>query len=138
MRSALSLLAVLALVAGLAAAPARAENSPLFVNLTSDDGHRVTMALSFSKGQLERGHPLTVWLNDKAVLVGAEENAEDFADQQTMLKELMAAGAVVIACPLCMKHYGVEEGDLLDGVKVGNPELTGDALFKDATQTLTW
>jgi len=39
---------------------------------------------------------------------------------------------------MCMKHYGVKEADLLPGIKVGNPEVTGGALFKDNTKTLTW
>ena len=50
----------------------------------------------------------------------------------------MKAGAMVIACPMCMKHYGVQEADLLPGIKVGQPDLTGDQLFKDNTKTLTW
>jgi hypothetical protein len=37
-----------------------------------------------------------------------------------------------------MKHYGVKAADLLPGLKVGNPELTGSLLFKDDTRTLTW
>jgi sulfur relay (sulfurtransferase) complex TusBCD TusD component (DsrE family) len=119
--------------------PASASNDdPLFVNLISDEGHRVTMALTFSKGQQERGHPITVWLNDKAVLVASKKEQATYAAQQAMLAELMAKGAQVIICPLCMKHYGVSETDLIDGTKVGNPELTGNALFRDDTQTLTW
>jgi intracellular sulfur oxidation DsrE/DsrF family protein len=55
-----------------------------------------------------------------------------------MLADLMGKGAVVMICPMCMKQYGVNESDLLPGLKVGNPELTGAALFKDNTKTLTW
>ena len=50
----------------------------------------------------------------------------------------MSKGATVLICPLCMKHYGVKESDLLPGLKVGNPELTGSALFKDNAKALTW
>lgn len=50
----------------------------------------------------------------------------------------MSKGATVLICPMCMKHYGVKEADLLSGLKVGKPELTGGALFKDNTKTLTW
>ena len=134
-----SLLTGLALAAWLSVAPAIAGNqSPLFVNLTSDDSHRVTMALAFSKSQLERGHPLTIWLNDRAVLFGAKQKSASFPEQQKMLKDLMAKGAVVLVCPLCMEHYGVEKGDLIEGTSVGNPDVTGAALFKDDTRTLTW
>jgi hypothetical protein len=39
---------------------------------------------------------------------------------------------------MCMKHYGVKESDLLQGLKVGSPELTGGAVFKDNSKSLTW
>jgi sulfur relay (sulfurtransferase) complex TusBCD TusD component (DsrE family) len=113
-------------------------NDPLFVNMTTDDGHRASMALSFGKNQLERGHPLTVFLNDKGVYVGSRLQAHRFPEQQKQLAELMTKGASVIACPMCMKHYGVQQADLLPGIQVGNPELTGSALFRDNTRTLTW
>jgi hypothetical protein len=37
-----------------------------------------------------------------------------------------------------LEHYGAKEPDLLHGIQVGKPELTGGALFKDDTKTLTW
>jgi sulfur relay (sulfurtransferase) complex TusBCD TusD component (DsrE family) len=96
------------------------------------------MAITFGKHQLERGHPLTIFLNDKGVFVGSKAQASKYTDHQKALSELMSKGATVIACPMCMEHYGVKETDLLPGIKVGKPELTGGALFKDDTKTLTW
>jgi sulfur relay (sulfurtransferase) complex TusBCD TusD component (DsrE family) len=133
------LILVFAMMVGGAATPAMAGNTdPLFVNLTTDDSHRANMGISFGKNQLERGHPLTVFLNDKAVFIGSRANSGKFGEHQKMLGELLNKGAVVLICPMCMKHYGIKEADLLPGVKVGNPELTGGALFKDNTRTLTW
>lgn len=114
------------------------DSDPLFVNLTTDDAHRANMAISFGKNQLERGHPLTLFINDKGVLISSKENAKKFPDHQKMLGELTHQGAVVLICPMCMKHYGIKESDLLPGLKVGNPELTGGALFKENTKTLSW
>ena len=111
---------------------------PLFVNLTTDEPHRANMALTFGKNQLERGHPLTIFLNDKGVFLGSKVNTAQYADHQAALNGLMQKGASVIICPMCMKHYGVKEEDVLPGIKVGNPELTGSLLFKDDTRTLTW
>lgn len=129
----------LALIVGSITTPAFAgDTDPLFVNLTTDDSHSANMAITFAKSQFERGHPLTIWLNDKGVFIGSKAKAAKFADHQKMLAELLNKGAVVISCPMCMKHYGVKEADLLPGIKVGNPELTGGALFKDNTKTLTW
>ncbi|MFS8037183.1 DsrE family protein [Xanthobacter sp. AM11] len=120
-------------------APAMAgANDPLFINLTSDDGHRVNMAFAFGGNQHKRGHQLTVFMNDRAVRAASKANAEAFAVQQKTIAELLASGATILVCPMCMKQFGVKEEDLLPGLKIGNPELTGNALFQDGTKTLTW
>jgi sulfur relay (sulfurtransferase) complex TusBCD TusD component (DsrE family) len=133
------LLAAFAIVCALAAIPAAADtHGSLFVNLTTDESHRADMAMAFSKAMMERDHPVVVWLNDKGVFIASKEHAGKFAEQQKMLSALIGKGAIVIACPMCMKHYGVKDVDLIEGVKVGNPDLTGDLLFKEDTKTLTW
>jgi predicted peroxiredoxin len=137
MKKLLSLLSlfVALMIPGLSVAGA---NDPLFINMTSDDGHRATMAIGFGVKQHALGHPLTIFLNDTGVHVASKANSGKYAEQQKALTDAMAKGATVIACPLCMKHYGVKETDLLPGIQVGKPELTGGALFKDNTKTLTW
>jgi len=133
------LLFALSLIVGCTATPVWAgDNDPLYVNLTTNDSHRANMGIFFSKNQFERGHPLTIFLNDKGVFLGSKANAAKFSEHQKMLAELIGKGAVVLICPMCMKHYGVKESDLLPGIKIGNAELTGGALFKDNTKTLTW
>ena len=114
------------------------ELDPLFINMTSSDEHRAVMAIGFGVKQLEKGHPLTVFLNDKGVLLASTAHRSKNADQQKALTEIMAKGGTVIVCPLCMRHYQVQEKDLLAGIKIGNPDLTGAALFKDNTKTLSW
>lgn len=131
--------AALALALSFASVPARAgANDPLFINLISDEGHRATMAIGFGSNMLKLSHPLTIFLNDRAVAIASKANADKFAAQQKALADLVAAGAVVLVCPMCSKHYGVAEADLLPGLKFGSPELTGGQLFKDATKTMTW
>ncbi|MEM8633111.1 MAG: DsrE family protein [Pseudomonadota bacterium] len=121
------------------ALPANAgDQDPLFINLTTNDDHRLTMALTFSSGQMQRGHPVTLFLNDKAVLAASTANGDTFAAQQEKLMGMIEAGATVLVCPGCMKHYEVTEADLLPGMILGNPERTGQAVFAEGTQTLTW
>ena len=133
------LLFVIALALGAVAQPALAGDAdPLFVNLTTDDSHRANMGITFGKNQFERGHPLTIFLNDKGVLIGSKANTAKYADHQKALGDVMAKGGTVLICPMCMKHYGVKESDLIPGLKIGNPELTGAAVFKDNTKSLTW
>lgn len=133
------MLTLSALVLALAGSAAWAgPNDPLFINMTADEGHRISMALSFGAKQQALGHPLTLFLNDKGVLVGSKAHAKQFPEQQKVIAEILAKGGTVIICPMCMKHYGVQEADLLPGLQVGKAELTGGALFKDNTKTLTW
>jgi sulfur relay (sulfurtransferase) complex TusBCD TusD component (DsrE family) len=139
MKFLLQVLVAIAISLGGAAHYANAgDTDPLFVNLTTDDSHRSTMAIGFGANQLERGHPLTIFLNDKGVLIGAKANAAKFPDQQKALSALVGKGATIIVCPSCMKQFGIQDSDLLPGLKVGKPEITGGALFKDNTKTLTW
>lgn len=111
---------------------------PLFINLTSDDPHRVTMALNFGKHHATSGHPLTVFLSDKGVYLGVKSDESKYIEQQKMLSDLVTAGSLVIMCPLCLKHFRFTEADLLSGIQMGGAKVTGEALFRANTKTLSW
>ena len=113
-------------------------NDPLFINLSTDDAHRSAMAINFGKHHSSNGHPLTIFLNDKAVMLGVKAGTSQFSTQQQALSEVISAGALVIMCPMCLKQAGFSEADLITGVKIGGPKMTGDALFRDGTKTMSW
>jgi sulfur relay (sulfurtransferase) complex TusBCD TusD component (DsrE family) len=113
-------------------------NDPLFINLSTDEVGRSSMAINFGKHHFSNGHPLTIFLNDKAVILGVKAGSSKNAEQQYALSEVISAGALVIMCPMCLKQAGYSESDLIAGVKLGGPKLTGDALFKDGTKTMSW
>jgi sulfur relay (sulfurtransferase) complex TusBCD TusD component (DsrE family) len=96
------------------------------------------MAINFGKHHFSTGHPLTIFLNDKAVMLGVKAGSSKYVEQQQDLSEAIAAGALVIMCPICLKQAGYSEADLIAGVKLGGPKVTGDALFKDGTKTMSW
>jgi len=129
---------VFAVFAVLSLSASAGPNDPLFVSLTTDDVPRARMALNFSKHHFENGHPLSIFLSDKGVLIGVKSGAKDFAEHQKIIADVIAKGGAVIMCPMCLRHYGFTEADLIPGVKMGNPKTTGDALFKDGTKTLSW
>jgi sulfur relay (sulfurtransferase) complex TusBCD TusD component (DsrE family) len=129
---------VFAIFAVLSLSAAAGPNDPLFVSLTTDDVHRARMALNFGKHHFENGHPLSIFLSDKGVFVGVKSGAKDYAEHQKLIADVIAKGGAVIMCPLCLRHYGFTEADLIPGIKMGNPKTTGDALFKDGTKTLSW
>jgi sulfur relay (sulfurtransferase) complex TusBCD TusD component (DsrE family) len=106
------ILAVLLLCGSSVTSPASAEdNDPLFVNLTTDGAFRTMMAMRFAQSQLERGHPLTVFLNDRGILLASKAHEAQYSDQQKLLAELLGKGTVVIACPQCLKQFNIPERD---------------------------
>ena len=115
-----------------------AANDPLFINLSIDEVSRASMAINFGKHHFSTGHPLTIFLNDKAVMLGVKAGSSKYVEQQQALSEAIAVGALVIMCPICLKQAGYSEADLIAGVKLGGPKVTGDALFKDGTKTMSW
>jgi predicted peroxiredoxin len=96
------------------------------------------MAIGFGSNQLQRGHGLTIFFNDKGVKVASKANAAVYPEQQKLIRMLVEKGATVLVCPMCMKQYGVKESDLLPGLKVSSPESTGNAIFAEGAQTLSW
>jgi sulfur relay (sulfurtransferase) complex TusBCD TusD component (DsrE family) len=111
---------------------------PLFINLSTDEPPRASMAIHFGMHHSNNGHPLTIFLNDKAVILGVKAGSTQFTEQQKGLTEAISRGALVIMCPICLKQAGYTELDLLYGVKLGGPKITGDALFRDGTKTMSW
>jgi predicted peroxiredoxin len=138
MRALLFAVLSFACLVGVMPVVASADDDPLFVNMTTDDAHRARMALVFSSRQHERSHPVTIFLNDRGVLVASKKHADKFKVHHEAIANLIKNGGTVLICPMCMKHYGVEAGDLIEGVKLSNPELAGAALFADDSRTLTW
>ncbi|MBU3560314.1 DsrE family protein [Polynucleobacter hallstattensis] len=130
--------AVIAVLATLSLSAFAGANDPLFINLSTDELHRSTMAINFGKHHSANGHPLTIFLNDKAVMMGVKAGSTKFAEQQQALSEVISSGALVIMCPMCLKQAGFTEADLISGIKLGSPKVTGDALFKDGTKTMSW
>ena len=130
--------AVIALLATLSLSAFAGANDPLFINLSTDEMHRSTMAINFGKHHSANGHPLSIFLNDKAVILGVKAGSNKFSDQQQALTEVITSGALVIMCPMCLKQAGYAESDLIAGVRLGSPKVTGDALFKDGTKTMSW
>ena len=114
------------------------DREPLFINATTDDARRAETALVFSKNQLDRQHPVTIFLSDRAVHIATKANAALFKEHHALLNKLMEEGASVLVCGVCLERYGVAEKDLLPGIKVSNPELLDAALFKEGTKTLSW
>jgi len=124
--------------------PATADDSKLFINLTSDETNRVAMAIGFGHKILTKKKiPVTIFLNVAGVRL-ADKNIPQHSHvsgktPQQMLSAFMKDGGTVIVCPMCLKNVGgMTSNDLIDGVKVGGPDVTWPALFADDTTVLSY
>lgn len=116
-----------------------ADKAGLFVNLSSDEPHRAEMALTFAQRQLKNGHPVVIFLNLEGTrLAAAKATPRAGSKAPGMLKAFIADGGKVIACQHCMEQLGMKDGDLLQGIRKGNPDVTGAALFDDSTRSISW
>jgi predicted peroxiredoxin len=115
----------------------------LFINLTSFQKGAAGHALHFANVQMERGHPVTLFLNQQSVLFAAKGTpmgAWPMSGKtiREMLADLMKKGAKVVVCQMCAQMQNVDESDLIKGAKMGNPELVADTFFDPKYQVITW
>ncbi len=55
-----------------------------------------------------------------------------------ILHGLIKSGAKVIVCQMCIKRYGLKKEDLIDGVVVGNPDITIPAMLDKNVKVISW
>ncbi len=102
---------------------AEAENDNyLLINLTSYTTPESRKAIDYAKAELQKGRPVIIYLEEGSVMVAAKSNAKQFKDQQQHLTELMKNGAIVAACPHCLKRYKISDSDLLPGIQIAEVE----------------
>ncbi len=116
----------------------------LFINLTSDNIDRAAMAMGFGTKMLKfEKMPVTLFLNVESVRIADRHIPGHRHASGKTLKEMLAgfiqAGGRVIICPMCMKNVGgMSKDDLVDGVEIGGPDVTGAALFAKDTTVMSY
>lgn len=123
----------------------RADESmgPVFVNLTSDDNWRASMALNWTRKAIARGHKATVWLNVEAVRLAVNDvahpvHAMQDKSAQDLLREVMVSGGKVLVCGGCLKRAGFTRGNLIEGVEMGSPNRVMPAMFDKSAKVVSW
>ena len=115
------------------------EEGGLFLNLTTDDIWRGSMALNFANRNLEAGYPVTIFLNITGVRIAVKErripqhvNGITEKTLQELLMDAVDGGATVIVCPFCLKQAGFKPRNLVmlgDGVELGGHEVTIPSMY---------
>jgi putative transposase len=70
---------------------------PLFVNLTTNDTRRSSMVLTFSRHQLDKGHPVTIFLKDHGVFLASKKDSRRYFREQKRIHDIVAKGGVVLS-----------------------------------------
>ena len=126
------------------AAPAKEiamEKAPaeLIINLISDpmaDPHSSLMGLHLAQKVRKNGQEVTVFLNVHGVKLmtpGADTLVFHEENLQQVLKDLMADGGNVRACPHCMMVHEVEAENLLEGVEVMDDVIMMEKIANNPT-----
>lgn len=113
------------------------ENIDLLITLTQheNDANNVTIAFTMGIQALKKGYDVELLLLSNAVHL-AEENYADkidigapFEPVYKLIPEFIKEGGRLKICSACMKHNGVEEDSLIDGVEIIKAEYVVDALM---------
>ena len=112
---------------------------PLVVKVTAgaDDPERCNQGFTVAATAVAAGADVSLWLTGEAAWFGVPGRAEDFAlPHATPLADLLAAvlaGGRVTVCTQCAVRRGIDESDLLAGVRVaGSPSYVEEVLAEDA------
>ncbi len=117
------------------------DSEKLFVNLTSDEMNRATMAIELSTQVLKQKNiPVTIWLTVEGVRIAdttiPEHSHANGKSLKAMLSDFMTEGGKVIMCGMCMTNVaGMKKDEVLDGIQFSGGM---DALLDDDATVLTY
>lgn len=114
------------------------EKIDLLITLTAHekDANNVTIAFTMGVKAREKGHDTVILLLSNGVSLAENGYADkiDIGEPFKPIKELLpaylAAGGKVAVCSACMKHNGVDENNLVEGVEVVTADFVVDAIME--------
>src|SRR5580765_5155502 len=117
---------------------------PLVVKVTAgaDDPERCNQGFTVAATAVAAGAEVSLWLTGEAAWFGVPGRAEQFAlPHATPLADLLAAvlaGGHVTVCTQCAVRRGIEEADLLPGVRVAGSPSYVEEVLADSVQALVY
>ena len=111
---------------------------PLVVKVTAgtDDAERCNQGFTVAATAVAAGADVSLWLTGEAAWFGVPGRAEAFTlPHASPLADLLAAvlaGGRVTVCTQCAVRRGIDEADLVPGVRVaGSPSYVEEVLADD-------
>jgi len=97
----------------------------MFIHVTSDDPHRVLMAMQMAE-MISEDHDVVMYFDIDGVKVLLDDAADleyaQFPSSHSQIKNLIEKGITIMACPGCLKAAGHTPEDLMEGITVANKE----------------
>lgn len=97
----------------------------MFIHVTSNDAHRVLMAMNMAD-MVSEDHDVLMYfdIDGVKVLLKDAENLEysHFPSSHSQIKKLTGKGLKIMACPGCLKAAGYTPDDLMEGIMVADKE----------------
>jgi len=94
------------------------------IHLSSNDPHRVSMALSFAE-KMSAENDVFVFVDVDGVLAVLEDSEsirfKNFEATRTLIDKLLKAGVTIAVCPMCLEAKGHTKYDLIGGLKIVEP-----------------
>lgn len=97
----------------------------MFIHVTSNDPHRVLMALKMAE-MISEDHDVLMYFDIDGVEVLVKDAPDltfaQFPGSHAQLKKLIDKDVIIQACPGCLQAAGYSEADLMDGIVTADKE----------------
>jgi predicted peroxiredoxin len=117
---------------------------PLVVKVTAgaDDAERCNQGFTVAATAVAAGADVSLWLTGEAAWFGVPGRAEAFTlPHASPLADLLAAvlaGGRVTVCTQCAVRRGIDEADLVPGVRVAGSPSYVEEVLADGVQALVY
>ncbi len=117
---------------------------PLVVKVTAgaDDAERCNQGFTVAATAVAAGADVSLWLTGEAAWFGVPGRAEAFTlPHASPLADLLAAvlaGGRVTVCTQCAVRRGIDEADLMPGVRVAGSPSYVEEVLADGVQALVY
>lgn len=97
----------------------------MFIHVSSEDPHRVLMAMKMAE-VISEDHEVLMYFDIKGVEVLVRDAVDftyaDFTSSYAQIKKLSDKGVIMMACPSCLKAAGYTPTDLMEGIEIANKD----------------
>lgn len=104
---------------------AQSNGEGFLIHLSSDDPHRVGMALSFAD-KMSDDYNVLVFVDIKGVNVMLKDSDsisfKNFESSKILIDQLLEKGVKIAICPMCLEASGHTKYDLINGLELAGKE----------------